>query len=165
MDLNMKHVLISFLVLALSGCSGISAVSQTPSDEEILSAKTINSPVAISAVFGHKNSASGIDIYITYQNIGNKPIKHASFNVVLVDSIGEFVTTSIRRNKVTRLKDTGPIKPGSTGWAKWKTAVYHPTASRLAIRSLIIEYMDGSIVENTSTLKMPSAIGVIEDKI
>ncbi len=161
-----KIASICLSMALLAGCSGIASISQPPSSEEIQAAKSIDSPIAVSAIFGHRNSANGIDIHITYQNLDtNKVIKYATFEVGLVNSVGDFVTTTIRKNKITKLKDTGPVQKDSTSWAKWKTAAYHPNATRLAIKSVQIEYMNGSKVSKDGLLKMPSSIGVIENKL
>lgn len=162
----MKKILYCFiLAIGLTGCSGIAAISQTPSSEEVKAAKDISSPIAISAIFGHRDTADGIDIHITYQNLdSSKTIKYSTFEIGVVNAVGDFVRTTIRRNKITRLKDTGPISPNSTSWAKWERAAYHPNANRLAITSVKITYMDGSTTSHSDLLKMPSSTGVIENK-
>jgi hypothetical protein len=162
----MKRILLVVVALfALQGCSGLAAISQPPSKEEIQAALDIKSPVAVSAIFGHKNRADGIDIHITYQNLSkSRTIKYATFEVVLINAVGDVVTTTIRRNKVTRLEDTGPIGPRSTSWAKWKNAAYHPNARNLRIRALDIEYTDGSRITRDNISGMLSATGDIELK-
>jgi hypothetical protein len=163
----MKKILYYFVIaLTLSGCSGIVAITQTPSDEEIKAANDISSPIAISAIFGHRNTANGIDIHITYQNLDpRKTIKYAIFEIGIINAVGDFVSTTIRRKKITRLQGTGPVGPNSTSFAKWERAAYHPNANRLSIKSVEITYMDDSTTSHGDLLKMPSSTGVIENKL
>jgi hypothetical protein len=163
----MKKILYCFVMaITLIGCSGIAAISQTPSNEEVKAANDINSPIAISAIFGHRDTANGIDIHITYQNLdSSKTIKYATFEIGVVNAVGDFVSTTIGRKKITRLQDTGPVSPNSTSWAKWERAAYHPNANRLAITSVKITYIDGSTTAHSDLLKMPSSTGVIENKL
>jgi len=161
----MKSILFAVLSLTiLSGCSGIAAISQPPSDSEIQAAIKINSPIAISAVFGDRNIADGIDVMITYQNIESKAIKYVEFELVLVNAVGDVVATNIMNKKRTHLQSTGPVKSGSTKWADWKAPVYHSDAVKLAILSADITYMDGTKEKAPGLAAMPSAHGVIENK-
>jgi hypothetical protein len=160
----MKKILCYFVIaLTITGCSGILAIIQTPSNEEVKAANDINSPIAISAIFGYRDPTNGIDIHITYQNLDSiKTIKYAIFEIGIINAVGDFVSTTIRRKKITRLQGIGPVRPNSTSFAKWERAAYHPNANKLAIKSVEIIYMDGSTTSHSDLIKMPSSTGVIQ---
>lgn len=162
----MKRIILGLSILFLSGCSAIGSISQSPSEEEINEARALNSPIAISAIFGDRNSAGGIEVMMSYMNISNKTIKYVYFDVVAVNAVGDIVAGKIRRNKINTLKDTGPIKPmGYGSFPRWKNAIYQGEAIKLAILSARIVYMDGTKEEIKDLIKLKSSTGIIEEKI
>lgn len=161
----MKSIILGLSILFLSGCSAIGSISQPPSEEEINEARALNSPIAISAIFGERNSADGIEVMISYKNISTKPMKYVYFKVAAYNAVGDAVAGKIRGNTINILKDTGPINPQGWGsFPKWKNAIYQGEATRLGILGADIEFMDGTKTEIKGLIKLKSSIGPIETK-
>ncbi|EAT13008.1 hypothetical protein HF888_00850 [Bermanella marisrubri] len=160
----MKAIFLSILLIFLCSCSGIASISQPPSDEEIKEARKLNSPIALSAIFGQRNTANGIEVMITYSNISSKTMKYVTFEVVALNAVNDVVAGEIRGKKVTILKDTGPIEANGWSFPKWKNAIYHRNAIQLIVQKIRVEYMDGSIETVEKPFKLSSAVGQIEDK-
>lgn len=162
MDLPMlARLCLIIIAFSLSACT---AIYQQPNKEDILEANNLGSPIAISAISGNRNSADGIDVTIAYKNISNDPIKYVYFNVKAINAVGDTVSDTIRRKRVTTIKDTGPILPKSDGeFPTWKNAIYQGEAVALSISSATIVYMDGTKKEIKELYKLRGSFSRIDN--
>ena len=100
-----------------------------------------------SAYLSNPNSAGGVDAYFYYKNCSDKTIKYLIWEGIAINAVGDPVSCEIRGNSVFHGKDTGPVKPNATGGGIWGCAWYNWTAKKLNIKSIKIEYTDGSVFE------------------
>jgi hypothetical protein len=164
----MRLALLLFPLL-LVGCSGRTGLSQPPDKQEIEAARQKGSPVAFSTTMGLRNSANGIDVMMTWENLSpDKTIKYAWFEVEFVNNVGDVVASEMPgRPDVTRLQATGPIAPGGRSWGGvegWPAAFYHPNASSLRMITVSVEYTDGTKVGPIDVRGLPGSSGEIEAK-
>ncbi|MEQ3724983.1 hypothetical protein [Alcanivorax sp.] len=166
----MKKLLVVVLAaMFVSGCAGKAALSQPPSTEEIQAAQNANSPLAVSAIHGERNSANGINISITFKNIDAKrTIKYANFNVQLINAVNDPVADEISGENQVSLQYTGPLAPGKINWGGlggWPTAFYHPNAESLVITDISVEFMNGEKLSVGGVKSIPGTAGIISQKL
>ena len=98
------------------------------------------------------NSAGGVDLNIIWKNKSKRTIKYASFEVSAINSVNDEVYSEISvYDGVKYVKVTGPIKPNQiNGYGTyWECVWYNSTIQKCKIRSVELEYMDGSKIEFT----------------
>lgn len=100
-----------------------------------------------SAYLSRPNSAGGVDAYFYYKNYSDKTIKYLIWEGVPINAVGDPVSCEIRGNSIYFGKDTGPVRPNTSGGGVWDCAWYNWTAKKLNIKGVKIEYTDGSIFE------------------
>lgn len=107
--------------------------------------KDIFNHIAFTKVSLHTDSAGGNDITINYINTSNKTIKYIWFNCDYYNRVDDKVLCEIRGAKLSRLKETGPVLPGSEGeGGEWEHVIYNHSAEYVIIKNIQINYMDGS---------------------
>ena len=92
------------------------------------------------------NLAGGVDFYIKWTNTSNKIIKYIIFTVEPYNAVNDVVTCEIRGTSTYNGKVTGPVEPGEgnePGY-HWENAWYNNTITNAKLKSVEIEYMDGS---------------------
>src|SRR5437899_10331612 len=100
-----------------TGCeTGRAGLSQPANAAEVSAAKERRSPIAFSATHAERNSADGIDIFVTWKNISERDIKYVYLTAGLKNRVGDWVAGEITGNKSVTLKFTGPFKPGQNHW-------------------------------------------------
>ncbi|WP_426369976.1 hypothetical protein [Pseudocolwellia sp. HL-MZ7] len=173
-----KCLLSGIIIFALNGCaqiaadmealSGLSALSSSPSEAEVESAKTLNSPIAISAINAERNFANGIDVSITYKNIDeSRIVKYATFKVIFKNRVNDLVFGEISGKSHTYLQATGPFKPNEVIWGGyngWSNVFYHTNASQVEIVSLSVEFMNGDELKDINIRGIQGGIGIISQK-
>lgn len=101
------------------------------------------------AYTGQPNSAGGVDLHINWVNNSEEAIKYVTFLTKPYNAVGDYVTCTIRQERIFSGQCTGPYEKGS-GEGKsryWKNAWYNNTIVGCSIIGIKIEYMDGSVVE------------------
>ncbi|MDD3562207.1 MAG: hypothetical protein PHR32_00845 [Candidatus Cloacimonetes bacterium] len=95
------------------------------------------------------NSANGVDAHTVWQNKSDKVVKYATFSWTPYNAVGDVVGCQIRGFRRAAGTVTGPINPGQThGYNySWSCMWYNNTIRKLKLRSISIEYMDGSEIE------------------
>jgi len=98
------------------------------------------------------NSAGGVDLYIGFKNRTDKVIKYISFDVQAINAVGDPATCEIRGYSVFSGRATGPYKKGEglagTSSGYWENAWYNWGIDRVILKTVDIQYMDGSSVSN-----------------
>lgn len=92
------------------------------------------------------NSASGVDLYITWTNNSNKTIKYITFKVTPYNAVGDAQYCNIRNYSEFSGKVTGPINAGQTygDGGVWSNAWYNSTIKNAKLNEIDIIYMDNS---------------------
>jgi hypothetical protein len=95
------------------------------------------------------NSVGGVDLNIVWKNKTKRVVKYANFRVSAINAVGDEVYSEIGRSGVA--VSTGPIKPGGIdGYdTQWSCMWYNSTIKKCVIRSVELEFMDGSNLEIT----------------
>lgn len=95
-------------------------------------------------VEGYANSAGGIGAKHEYYNASDKTIKYVTFEYVPYNSVGDIVVDSISNKAEKKGKITGPIEPNEKVTAEWEILWYNPTIATAKVKSIFVQYMDGS---------------------
>ncbi len=91
------------------------------------------------------DSIGNYGIQLSYKNNSNKTIKYAVFVIVAYNSVGDMIPSIHNGTHEARLSDTGPVEPGkSVKEAYWDLVFPNHSLRNVAIKSVEIEYMDGS---------------------
>ena len=173
-----KCFLSGIIIITLNGCaqiaadmealSGLSSLSQPPSITEIESAKTLNSPIAISAINAQRDYANGIDISITYKNIDkSRIVKYVTFKVIFKNSVNDLVAGEISGSSFAYLEATGPFNPNEVSWGGnngWSNAFYHTNASHVEVVSMSVEFMNGDKLKDINVQGIQGGSGLISKK-
>ena len=96
------------------------------------------------------NTAGGVDLNIIWKNKSKLVIKYARFQVSAINAVNDEVYSELDYyNSPNYVKVTGPIKPNQVnGYGTyWECVWYNSTIKRCIIRSVELEYMDGTKVE------------------
>jgi len=167
--MSVKYGLVAAISVGLIvGCvsTGPGALSQPPSTEEVNAATTVNLPIAVSGVYGERDYANGIDLKITYRNIDkSRTIKYVTFDVSLLNAVGDVVNGEISHHSKKLLEATGPIKPNEMIWGAfngWPKAIYHSNAVSVQINAIKVEFMNGDktdYIKVNGLLSMKGDIG------
>jgi hypothetical protein len=98
------------------------------------------------------NSAGGVDLNIIWKNKSKRTVKYARFEVSAINAVNDEVYSEISvYDSPIYVKVTGPIKPNQTeGYdTYWDCVWYNSTIQKCKIRSVELEYMDGSKIKFT----------------
>jgi hypothetical protein len=96
------------------------------------------------------NSAGGVDLNIIWKNTSKRVVKYARFEVSAINSVGDEVYSEIGLYDGSKyVKVTGPVKPNKIdGYGTyWECLWYNSTIRKCVIRSVELEYMDGSKIQ------------------
>lgn len=93
---------------------------------------------------GYANSAGGIGAKHEYYNASDKTIKYVTFEYVPYNTVGDIVVDSVSHQAEKRGKITGPIEPNEKVTAEWDILWYNSTISTVKVKSIFVQYMDGS---------------------
>lgn len=167
--LRSKLCLGIFLVLFVYGCAaGRGGLSQPPSSDEISAARRIGSPIAFSTTHAEINSANGLDVMITWENVTNKVIKYCYVQVCFKNNVDDPVRGEISGKKYAVLEYVGPFKPGDKNWGGRTVhtdVMYNPTATTVQALTVWCKYMDGSESIKLDVTGLPSTSGQVKPKI
>ena len=94
------------------------------------------------------NSAGGVDVFFGFRNMSEKVIKYITFEAVPYNAVGDIVYCEIRNYANFRGRATGPYEKGeglagNYNWY-WENAWYNSTITDVELKSIDIEYMDGT---------------------
>jgi hypothetical protein len=98
------------------------------------------------------NSAGGVDLNIIWKNKSKRTVKYARFEVSAINAVNDEVYSEISvYDGAKYVKVTGPIKSNQTeGYGTyWECVWYNSTIQKCKIRSVELEYMDGSKIKFT----------------
>ena len=98
------------------------------------------------------STVGGVDCKLVWKNTSKRTIKYINFYVSAINGVGDEVYSEIGRvNSPEKLSLTGPINPNQTHGVGglYETVWYNSTIKKCEIRSVNIEYMDGSKIEIT----------------
>jgi hypothetical protein len=103
----------------------------------------------IKSYTSNPNSVGGVDLTIVWKNKTKRVVKYANFHVSAINAVGDEVRSEI--NHYGTASVTGPINPNSVyGYGKyWPCMWYNSTIKKCVIRSVELEFMDGSNLEIT----------------
>ena len=91
------------------------------------------------------NSFGNYGIQLSFKNNSNKTIKYAVFVFVAYNSVGDMIPSLDNGTPEARLRVTGPLGPGkSAKEVYWDRVFPNHSLRNVAIKSVEIEYMDGS---------------------
>ncbi len=135
----LRATIIGFIALFVSGCNTVPA-------QDIERAKSEGIPLLFTKVYASgPNSAGGVDTHAKFINTSNKSLKYVVFTVVPYNAVGDVAPSEIGRKTSARLKDTGPIGPGSgNGSGYWKNTWYNHSIRCIELVGVEITYMDGN---------------------
>lgn len=109
-----------------------------------------DSILIIKSYTSEPNSAGGVDLNIIWKNKSKRVVKYTRFKVSAINAVNDEVYSDIDYDNLpTYVKVTGPIKPNQVnGYGTyWDCVWYNSTIKRCIIRSVELEYMDGSKLE------------------
>ena len=168
----MKKLVIVLFSVLLAGCSAyvgqwsnvgsMMSISLPPNEDAIKAYKTAGAPVALSAVFGERNSANGISVGITWKNITEDTLKYCWFEVEFINSVDDVVYSEISRKASVVLKDTGPFERNKVEYGNqlaWERVFYHPNANRIRVKQTWCSTMDDKQTDKTDISAIPQSIG------
>lgn len=98
------------------------------------------------------NSAGGVDLNIIWKNKSKRTVKYARFKVSAINAVNDEVYSEISVYDSPKwVTVTGPIKPNQVdGYGTyWSCVWYNHTIQKCKIRSIELEYMDGSKIDFT----------------
>lgn len=98
--------------------------------------------------------AGGFDICIGFKNNSNKTIKYIKFVVTAYNTVGDPAICEVSNTATQRLRFVGPLESQENTNPIWDTAWYNHALSTAKIEKIEIEYMDGSIEEQTTGLEV-----------
>jgi len=90
------------------------------------------------------NSAGRVSANIIWKNTSSKIIKYVRFSVVPYNAVDDIVNCTIRGYSETRVKTTGPFKPGKTyGYdSEWDNLWYNYSIKKMKIASFEVDFMN-----------------------
>jgi hypothetical protein len=106
----------------------------------------------IKSYVSEPNSAGGVDLNIIWKNTSKRVVKYARFEVSAVNAVGDEVYSEISLYDGSKwAKVTGPVNPNKVnGYGTyWECMWYNSTIKKCIVRSVELEYMDGSTIEFT----------------
>jgi hypothetical protein len=92
------------------------------------------------------NSAGGVDVGIVFTNPSPKTIKYLRWSAVPYNAVNDVVQDELGRGPSVSGRATGPVRPGQRYGDStiWSNMWYNSTIVRAELRSIDIEYMDGT---------------------
>jgi|GEM_PF-3558021 len=164
---NTIALLLTSLIL-LSGCeTGPGSLSQPANSSEVSAARAIGSPIAFSGIYAERNVVDALDVSVTWKNISPKEIKYVFLEIGLKNRVEDWVRGEITRRESVTLKYTGPFKPNKNHWGGLgghPAAIYNREATSVVIKSVYVEYMDGTKSAVIDTARLASTVGSIGSK-
>ena len=98
------------------------------------------------------STVGGVDCKLVWKNTSKRTIKYIDFYVSAINGVGDEVYSEIgRANRPEKLSLTGPIKSNQThgNGGLYETVWYNSDIKKCKLRSVNIEYMDGSKIDIT----------------
>jgi hypothetical protein len=134
-----NYVILCWLILfIICGCVYVS-------NEKVEVLRKQNLPIAIPNLWVHSpNSAGGVSVSLEFKNISDKTIKYITFNFQAFNRVNDPVNCTIRNSSNRLAEVTGPILPMKGQHVAWSNLWYNSTIDNAKIKSVQIEYMDGS---------------------
>lgn len=143
------------LILFLSYFFGCVTITNT---KKYKNAKT-NSKESIlisNALSYAPNSAGGVNVGISIENLSSKPYKYIYFSATPYNSVNDMVKCQIRGYSTTTLKATGPIEPQKFQWLNWENVWYNNSLDFIKLENVKIIYMDNTeeMIDKTKLSKV-----------
>lgn len=97
------------------------------------------------------NFVGGIDIRVIFTNNTSKIIKYVTFTFGAVNAVGDDVNCTVRHSCISNGQFTGPLNPSATSPESlvFRNMFYNASIKKIVIHKAIIEYMDGTMEEQT----------------
>ncbi|MCL2837551.1 MAG: hypothetical protein FWE04_00560 [Oscillospiraceae bacterium] len=91
------------------------------------------------------NSAGGVDLWVDWTNMSDRPIAYFDFTAVLYNAVGHRVNCDIGRTTNFRGRATGPFNrgQGNPRGYHWRNAWWNNSGRSAILTEIRIEYMDG----------------------
>lgn len=101
-----------------------------------------------------KNSADGIASSFRISNISeDKTVKYARLTLRLFNPVGD-ATPGEHSPATQTVRAVGPIEPGDEGYYDFENTWYSSTGSCVELRSVLVQYVDGSSSEYADNLDL-----------
>lgn len=95
-------------------------------------------------IIGKANSVGGIGCSHRIFNATEKTIKYVTFTYLPYNQVKDVVKCQTNGRSEASGKLTGPIEPKEECAVQWDALWYNPTISKVAIKEVHVEYMDGT---------------------
>ena len=105
-----------------------------------------NSLTPIPIMLTAPNSAGGVDVWICFRNVSDKPIDYISFALTPYNAVGDVVSSEIGGTSTAVLRFTGPLLRDDSDRAHWENVWYNSTVDHAILESATIEFSDGDVV-------------------
>ena len=127
----------------------------------------MSSSVEIRWLSATMNSVQGAGVEHYYFNATDKEIKYLTFVYVPYNQVGDQVQCTMSRKSEVSCKLTGPIKPYHESKVEWEALWYNPTATKVELVQIYIEYMDGTdeTIDGADVVDMSDKQSVYYEKI
>ncbi|MCM1166373.1 MAG: hypothetical protein NC299_05080 [Lachnospiraceae bacterium] len=95
--------------------------------------------------------AGGVDIRVGFKNRRNKVIKYVTFTFSAYNAVDDKVPCTVRNSFEAVGKFTGPLNPGEYSPVEqyFGKMFYNHSITKVTIDKAVIEYMDGTVDEQT----------------
>ena len=90
------------------------------------------------------NSAGGVNLNISWENLSKKTIKYIKFGVDPYNRVNDPVACEITGDVRKYCESVGPHDPGATESATWENVWYNNTIVRAKIEDITITWMNGT---------------------
>ena len=115
-------------------------------NKEAQKIRKIKNSISITSFTYEMDTVGGCNIRIEGVNKSSKTIKYIYYNIVAFNAVDDILYSEISQEAVTRLKETGPIAPGSHfgNGRYWSGAFYNSNTEYFKLVSAEIQYTDGT---------------------
>jgi hypothetical protein len=133
--------------------------------KEIDTSRAAGKPLIINRRNCITDSAGGNKVSINFTNSSGKPIKYIDFEVSFLNPVGDRATCSITGKSMANLKVIGPFEDGKSEQAYWEPSIYYNAWCYIEIRSIKIDYMDGTskILQKSEVDRLGGLTGIGEN--
>lgn len=112
--------------------------------EKVMPMQDKNIPIFINSYDIYKDSADGIEVSITFENIYNKTIKYVDFEVTPYNRVNDIAYSTIDGVSTKVIQAVDFIAPNKSYKAEWKPIWYNPTIAYIKINSVKVTFTDNT---------------------
>ena len=112
--------------------------------EKIMPMQDKNIPIFINSYDTYKDSADGIEVSITFENIYNKTIKYVDFEITPYNRVNDIAYSTIDGVSTKVIQAVDFIAPNESYKAHWKPIWYNPTIAYIKINSVKVTFADNT---------------------